>query len=68
MNEVITFYKCDVKVENENENGKVKTRKEEYIVEATGPTEVEKKVSRELEGCDFEIDNIKMTKIIKIIK
>lgn len=68
MNEVNTFYKCDVKVETEDDKGRVKNRKEEYIVEATGPTEVEKKITKELEGLDFEIDNIKMTKIIKIIK
>lgn len=62
------YWKCKVKVETEDDKGKMKTRSEEYIVNATGPTEVEERINKELEGLDFSISDISQTKIIKIIE
>ena len=61
------YWKCVVKVEWENEKGQVKFRKEEYIVNALNPTDVEARVTEHLKGSDFEIVNISVTKIMDII-
>ena len=62
------YYKCTVKVQTEDDNGKIKNRKEEYIVSAVGPTDVEEKINKRLEGLDFEISSVNLTKIIEIIE
>jgi len=61
------YFKCTVKVEYETEKG-VKYRKEDYIVSAINPTDVEKKITEHLRGTDFEVFSITMTKIMDIIK
>jgi hypothetical protein len=61
------FFKCVAKVEYEDNKGRVKYRREEYVVNALNPTDVEKKVSNHLAGSDFEIVNISVTKILDII-
>ena len=62
------YYKCVVKVEYEDAKGKMKSRKEEYVVEAVSPTDVEAKVTKELEGYDFEVAQISLTKILSILR
>lgn len=64
MNE---YFKCVVKIEFENEKGKVKYRKEPYIVNALNPTDVEAKITEHLKGSDFTIDSISITNIVAII-
>lgn len=61
------YWKANVKVAWEDDKGKVKYRREEYIVNAINPTDVESKVTKHLEGTDFELANISITKIIDII-
>jgi len=61
------YFKCAVKVEWENEKGQVKYRREDYIVNALNPTDVEAKITEHLKGSDFEIASISITKIIDII-
>ena len=61
------YFKCVVKVEWENDKGQVKYRREEYVVNALNPTDVETKVTEHLKGSDFEIMNISVTRIISII-
>ena len=61
------YFKCAVKVEWETEDGKTKYRRENYIVNALNPTEVEAKMGEELKGSDFEIVAIVVTNIIGII-
>jgi len=61
------YWKCTVKIEWENEKGQVKYRKEEYIVNALNPTDVEARITEHLKGSDFEIINISVTKIVDII-
>lgn len=62
------YYKCVTKVEYEGANGKMKTRRDEYIVEGISPTDVEAKITKELEGYDFEVAQIALTKIVSIVK
>jgi len=66
--ELVTYYKVVVKVEIEDEKGKVKKTPELYIVEAVSPTDVETKIAKKLTGLDYEIAGINITKIIEIIR
>lgn len=61
------YFKARVKVEWEDDKGKVKYRGEEYIVHALNPTDVEAKLNEHLKGSDFEISSISVTKIMGII-
>ena len=61
------YFKCAVKAEWEDDKGKVKYRREDYIVSAINPTDVETKMNEHLRGSDFEIVSISVTKIIDII-
>jgi len=57
-----------VKVEYEDDKGRVKYKKEEYLVNAIGPTDVETKVVKEMEGTgDYEIVSIVQTKILAVL-
>jgi hypothetical protein len=64
----LNFYKCIVKTDYEGANGKMKSRRDEYIVEGVSPTDVEAKITKELEGFDFEVAQITLTKIVSIIR
>jgi len=62
------YYKCSVKVEYETDKGQVRYRKEEYLVNAVGPTDVETQVNKEMEGAgDFEVVSIQLTKILAVL-
>lgn len=61
------YWKVSVKVEHESDKGKVKTRKDDYIVSGISPTDVETKITKELKGYDFEIAQVSLTKIVSII-
>ncbi|HRT03605.1 MAG TPA: DUF4494 family protein [Candidatus Diapherotrites archaeon] len=63
-----SFYKVIVKTEYEGNKGKMKTRRDEYIVEGISPTDVEAKITKELTGYDFEIAQITLTKIVSIVR
>ncbi|HPI81609.1 MAG TPA: hypothetical protein PK122_00045 [Candidatus Paceibacterota bacterium] len=63
-----SFYKVIVKTDYEGAKGQTKTRRDEYIVEGVSPTDVEAKMTKELEGFDFEIAQITLTKIISIVR
>jgi hypothetical protein len=62
------FYKVVVKISYEGSKGKMKTRRDEYVVEGISPTDVETKITKELEGYDFEVSQITLTKIISIVR
>jgi len=64
---MLVYWRCIVKIEWENEKGQTKFRKEEYIVNALNPTDVEARITEHLKGSDFEIVNISVTKIMDII-
>jgi len=61
------YYKTTIKVEYEDDKGRIKYRKEEYLVKAVNPTDVEKQIHKEMEGYDFEIISIVLTKIISVL-
>lgn len=69
MNEK-NYYRVTVKVQYEGKKGELKNRKEDYIVEAISPTDVELKMANHMKGSteDYEITSIVVTKIIDIIK
>lgn len=64
------FYKATLQVEFEDAKGKLKKRREEYIVEAISPTDVEARVTAHLKGSteDSEISSIVLTKIVDILR
>jgi len=63
-----SYYKCVIKIESEDDKGKVKFRKEEYLVSAVNPTDVETQIIKELEGYgEFEIISIVLTKIVAVL-
>jgi len=67
MNEK-NYYKAVVKVEYEDDKDRVKFRKENYLVNAVNPTDVEVKVNKEMQGYgDFEIVSIVLTNILAIL-
>lgn len=62
------YFKCVVKVEYEDSKGRIKYRKEEYLVNAVNPTDVEVKITKEMEGAgEFEIVSIAQTKILSVL-
>jgi len=62
------YFRVSVKVEYEDDKGRVKYKKEEYLVNAIGPTDVETKVVKEMEGTgDYEIVSIVQTKILAVL-
>jgi len=63
------YYKCAVKVEYENDKGQVKSKKEEYLVNAVNATDVEKQVADEMEGAmgEWEVVQISLTKILAVL-
>ena len=62
------WFKCVVKIEYEDAKGNTKYRKEDYIVHAVSPTDVEAKMNEHLKGFDFEIASISQTKIVEIVR
>ena len=64
----LNYFRASVKVEYEDNKGRVKFRKEEYLVSAISPTDVEAKVTKEMQGAgDFEIVTISLTKILAVL-
>lgn len=59
------FYLVTIELSDEDVNGKVKKRKEFHLVDATGPTEIDKKVAEEMNGTlsEWKIVNIQLSKI-----
>jgi hypothetical protein len=62
------YYMVVVNMLNEDEKGRIKKRKDQYVVQGISPTDVEAKINKELEGFEFEVSAIKSTKIIDIIR
>ena len=64
------YYKCSLQIQFEDAKGNIKKKKEDYIVQAISPTDVETKVAEHMKGGteDYEITSIVVTKIIDIIK
>jgi len=65
-----SYYKATLQIEYEDAKGKLKKRREEYIVSGVSPTDVEAKLTAHMTGSteDFEISSIVLTKIVDILK
>ena len=62
------YYQGKVKIKFENENGKVQTINEVYLIEATSVGDGEAKLHKEMEGeNDFEVIGVSKTKILKVL-
>jgi hypothetical protein len=62
------WYRASIKIGFEAKNGQMKYRKENYIVSALSPTDVEKKLATHLGTEDYEIISIAVTAIAEVIK
>jgi hypothetical protein len=67
MNEK-NYYKVTIKSEFEDSKGRMKTRKDNYIVSAVNPTDVEVKMTKQLSMSDYEITSINLLNIIEVIE
>ena len=66
----MAYFIATVKVQDENERGRVTNTNEVYCVEAETVTEAETKVVKEFEGYSMEyyVKSVKESKIIKILE
>ena len=66
----MAYYIATVKVQDENERGRITNTNEVYCVEAESVTEAEAKVVKDFEGdnTEFQVKEVKETKILKILE
>ena len=66
----MAYFIATVKVQDQNERGRVTSNNEVYCVEAETVTEAEAKVNKEFEGhsIEFHVKSVKESKIIKILE
>ena len=66
----MSYYIATVKVQDENERGRISNTNETYCVEAESVTEAEAKVVQDFTGYtfDFEVKSLTASKIIKILE
>lgn len=65
----MNYWQVDVKMEFENDNGRIQKITEKYLVDAVSATDAEAKVYKEFEGeSNFEVVKVIKTKIVKVIE
>ena len=66
----MAYYIATVKVQDENERGRISNTNETYCVEAESVTEAEAKVVKDFEGdnTEYQVKEVKETKILKILE
>ena len=66
----MAYFIATVKVQDQNERGRITSNNEVYCVETETVTEAEAKVVKEFEGynMDFHVKSVKESKIIKILE
>ena len=66
----MAYFIATVKVQNQNERGRVTSNNEVYWVAAETVTEAEAKVVKEFEGyqMEYHVKSVKESKIIKILE
>jgi len=62
------YYRVTIKMQFEDKKGNIKFKKDNYIVFAMSPTDVEAKLAKHLGVEDYEIVGINTTAIVDIIK
>ena len=66
----MAYFIATVKVQDQNERGRIASNNEVYCVEAETVTEAEAKVVKEFESytMDYHVKSVKESKIIKILE
>ena len=66
----MAYFIATVKVQDQNERGRITSTNEVYCVEAETVTEAEAKVVKEFESytMDYHVKSVKESKIIKILE
>ena len=66
----MAYFIATVKVQDQNERGRIPSNNEVYCVEAETVTEAEAKVVKEFEGyqMEYHVKSVKESKIIKILE
>ena len=66
----MAYYISTVKVQDENDRGRITSTNEVYCVEAESCTETEAKVVKEFEGqnIEYQVKSVKESKILKILE
>jgi len=62
------YYRATIKIQFEDKKGNLKYKKENYIVFAMSPTDVEAKLSKHLGDGNYEIVGINLVGIVDVIK
>ena len=62
------YYRATIKIQYEDKKGNLKFRKENYIVFAISPGDVEAKLAKHLGAEDYEISGINLIGIVDVIK
>jgi hypothetical protein len=62
------YYRAVVKTQFEDRKGNIKFKKENYVVFAVSPTDVEAKMAKHLQTSDYEIISISLMGIVEVIK
>lgn len=62
------YYKVSIKMSYEDKKGNLKQKKENYIVFAISPTDVEAKMAKFLGVNDYEVVGINSINIVEIVK
>jgi len=63
----LNYFKAVVREEYVDAKGKLKHRKDQYIVSAISPTDVEAKIATKLSDIDYELVSVSLTNIVDII-
>lgn len=62
------YYKVIVRVEYENEKGKIKKHNENYLIAAISPTDAEAKITKHLLTSDMEVRAIIKSNFLEVIE
>jgi hypothetical protein len=63
----LNYFRATVREEYVDAKGKTKYRKDQYIVNAISPTDVEAKIAKKLSDVDYELVSVNLTTIVDII-
>jgi len=64
----MNYWQVDVKLEFENDRGRIQKTTEKYLINAFSATDAEAKIFKEFEGeSNFTVDKVVKTKILKVI-
>ena len=61
------YYRATVKMSFEDKKGNLKFKKENYLVSAVSPTDVEVKLAKHLGVDDYEIVGVNISNIIEVV-